>query len=219
MSKTLALGLLACFSFGCHKDPPAPTTPASTSSTSTTSAAGPAEIGQPAPAFTLVDLDGKEVSLASFAGKTVVLEWFNPGCPFVKRAHEGTLKTMAADVTKSGAVVWLAINSGAPGKQGAAKEANVEAKKTWNMSHPVLLDPEGKVGKAYGATNTPHMFVVDPKGVLVYAGALDDTKGGEPEPGDKVQNYVGAALEAVAGGKSVATSRTKAWGCSVKYGQ
>ena len=76
----------------------------------------------------------------------------------------------------------------------------------------------GKVGKAYGATNTPHMFVVDPKGVLVYAGALDDTKGGEPEPGDKVQNYVGAALEAVAGGKSVATSRTKAWGCSVKYG-
>lgn len=217
MSSARLLTLLALSGLAaCTKEPPSPASP---SATAPGLAAGPAEIGQPAPAFTLTDLDGNAVSLASFSGKTVVLEWFNPGCPFVKRAHEGGLKTMAADVTKGGAVVWLAINSGAPGKQGAAKEDNLEARKKWAMAHPILLDPEGKVGKAYGATNTPHMFVVDPKGVLVYAGALDDTKGGEPEPGDKVQNFVADAVAAVQAGKALATARTKAWGCSVKYAQ
>ncbi len=189
------------------------------------SAAGPsvrvegnAEVGKPAPDFTLTDLDGKTVHLADFKGKTVVLEWFNPECPFVKLAHgKGSLKTMAAEQTQKG-VVWLGINSGAPGKQGHGRDVNVKGKEGFGLTHPILLDETGVVGKAYGATNTPHMFVIDPQGMLVYAGALDDTGGGEPEPGEAVKNYVALALSAVASNQPVAESRSKAWGCSVKYG-
>lgn len=133
-----------------------------------------AKIGEPAPAFSLPDLDGKTVSLADFAGKTVVLEWFNPGCPFVKYAHgDGPLATMAAEQSKGG-IVWLAINSGAPGKQGTGVERNREAAGEWKLEHPILLDEDGKVGHAYGATSTPHMFVIDGAGKLVYAGGLDN---------------------------------------------
>jgi peroxiredoxin len=133
-----------------------------------------ATIGEPAPGFSLPDLDGKTVSLADFAGKTVVLEWFNPDCPFVKYAHtEGPLAAMAVEQSEAG-VVWLAINSGAPGKQGAGVERNREAAAEWKMSHPILLDEDGKVGHAYGATTTPHMFVIDGAGKLVYAGGLDN---------------------------------------------
>ncbi len=140
-----------------------------------------AKIGEPAPAFSLPDLDGKTITLAELAGKTVVLEWFNPDCPFVKHAHgEGPLKTMAKDQTAKG-VVWLAINSGAPGKQGTGAERNREAKTEWNLEHPILLDESGTVGHAYGATNTPHMFVIDPQGKLVYAGALDNAPLGSVE--------------------------------------
>jgi peroxiredoxin len=133
-----------------------------------------AKLGEPAPAFSLTDLDGKTVSLADFAGKTVVLEWFNPGCPFVKYAHgEGPLAGMAGEQTKAG-VVWLAINSSAPGKQGHDREENRKAATEWKMEHPILLDEDGKVGHAYGATTTPHMFVIDGTGKLVYAGGLDN---------------------------------------------
>lgn len=133
-----------------------------------------ATLGEAAPAFSLPDLDGKTVSLADFIGKTIVLEWFNPDCPFVKYAHgEGPLAGLAAEQTKAG-VVWIAINSGAPGKQGAGAERNREAAKEWTMEHPILLDEDGKVGHAYGATSTPHMFVIDPAGKLVYAGGLDN---------------------------------------------
>jgi peroxiredoxin len=133
-----------------------------------------ATLGDPAPAFSLPDLDGKTVSLADFAGKTVVLEWFNPDCPFVKYAHgEGPLATLAAEQTKGG-VVWIAINSGAAGKQGTGVERNREAAKEWKLEHPILLDEDGKVGHAYGATSTPHMFVIDAGGKLVYAGGLDN---------------------------------------------
>ena len=179
---------------------------------------GTAEVGKSAPDFTLTDVDGKTVRLADFKGKTVVLEWFNPECPFVKLAHgKGSLKTMAAEQTQKG-VVWLGINSAAPGKQGHGREVNVKGKEGFGLSHPILLDETGVVGKAYGATNTPHMFVIDPQGVLVYAGGLDDTGGGEPESGDVVKNYVALALGAVASNQQVAESRSKAWGCSVKYG-
>jgi len=180
-----------------------------------------ATVGKAAPEFSLTDTDGKAVKLSSFKGKTVVLEWFNPGCPYVKKSHTvGSLVDTAAKHTKSG-VVWLAINSGAAGKQGAALAENVTAKKTFALAHPVLLDPTGAVGKSYGATNTPHMFVIDKAGVLAYAGAIDNSPDAEkhsvPE-GAKLVNYVDDAVAALAAGKPVAVTTTKAYGCGVKYG-
>jgi peroxiredoxin len=141
-----------------------------------------AKVGEPAPAFTLPSVSGEQVSLADYAGKTVVLEWFNPDCPFVKYAHEagGPLATLANEQTKSG-IVWLAINSGAPGKQGAGAERNKQAQADWKLEHPVLIDEDGKVGHAYGAQTTPHMFVIDPAGKLIYAGALDNAPLGRVE--------------------------------------
>ena len=177
-------------------------------------------VGSPAPDFTLKDLEGKDVSLASFKGKTVVLEWFNPGCPFVKKSHGvGSLVDTAKRHTANG-VVWLAINSGGAGKQGNELAMNVDAAKTWKMAHPILRDETGSVGKAYGATNTPHMFVIDPNGMVVYGGAIDnspDAEGQSPTDG-KLVNFVDAALSALAAGKPVAQHDTKAYGCSVKYG-
>ena len=182
--------------------------------------AAPAAVGKPAPDFTLKSLDGKQVKLSSFKGKVVVLEWFNPGCPYVKKSHTvGSLIDTAKKHGKNG-VVWLAVNSGAPGKQGADPKDNASAAKTWKMEHPILLDPTGATGKAYGATNTPHMFVIDAKGTLVYAGAIDNSRDGEgksPE-GGKLVNYVDAALDDVAAKRAVKTATTKAYGCSVKYG-
>jgi peroxiredoxin len=179
-----------------------------------------AAVGKPAPDFKLPDLAGKQVSLASFKGKVVVLEWFNPGCPFVKKSHgQGSLVGLAKRHARAG-VVWLAINSGAPGKQGADLAMNAEAAKTWSLEHPILRDESGAVGKAYGATNTPHMFVIDKKGVLVYAGGIDnspDAEGKSPE-GGKLVNYVDAALEDLAAGRPVRTPTSQAYGCSVKYG-
>jgi peroxiredoxin len=140
-----------------------------------------AKLGEPAPSFSLPDLDGNTVTLAEFAGKTVVLEWFNPDCPFVKYAHaEGPLASMAATQAEAG-VVWLAVNSGAPGNQGTGVERNREAKAEWTLAHPILLDEDGSVGHAYGATSTPHMFVIDPSGKLVFAGGLDNAPLGRIE--------------------------------------
>ncbi len=180
--------------------------------------AAPATVGQPAPAFSLPATDGATVSLAQYAGKTVVLEWFNPDCPFVVYTHgsSGPLATQPKRVMDSG-VVWLAVNSGAPGKQGADKARNVSARTEYGMTYPVLLDATGTVGKAYGATNTPQLYVVDPKGTLVYAGALDNAPLGTVESGAPV-NYVDAALTDLAAGRPVATPTKKAYGCSVKYG-
>ena len=140
-----------------------------------------AKVGEAAPAFSLPDLDGKPVALADFAGKTVVLEWFNPDCPFVKYAHgDGPLKDMAKQQSQAG-VVWLAINSGAAGKQGNGVERNREAKQEWAMEHPILIDEDGTVGHSYGAATTPHMFVINPEGKLVYAGGLDNAPLGRIE--------------------------------------
>jgi peroxiredoxin len=187
--------------------------------TPTAPSAGSAVVGKVAPDFTLKDLDGQDVSLASFRGKVVVLEWFNPGCPFVKASHtkaslKGTAKKHAAH-----GVVWLAVNSSAPGKQGSEPSANKEAAKAFAMEHPILRDESGIVGRAYGATNTPNMFVIDKNGVLVYAGAIDNSPDGEGEAptGGSLVNYVDAALEDVAAGRAVKTPVTKPYGCSVKY--
>lgn len=181
--------------------------------------APPAEVGKPAPDFALKDLDGKETRLSAFRGKTVVLEWFNPGCPFVKNAHtKGSLKDAAARHTKNG-IVWLAINSGAPGKQGAGLEANRAGVKTFSMPNPVLLDEAGEVGKKYGATNTPHLMIVDPSGNLAYRGAVDNSPDGEGESpsGGKLVSYVDEAIAAVTSGRAPVPAETKAYGCSVKY--
>lgn len=178
-----------------------------------------AELGKPAPDFTLKDLDGKDVSLASFKGKTVVLEWFNPECPYVKASHtRGSLVDSAKRQAKKG-IVWLSINSGGAGKQGAGAEKSKAGVKGFNMENPVLLDEAGTVGKAYGATNTPHTFVIDPKGNLVYRGAIDNSPDGEglSPQGGKLINYVEAAIDDVAANRAVKTPDTKAYGCGVKY--
>jgi peroxiredoxin len=175
------------------------------------------EIGKPAPDFRLTDLDGKEHKLSALKGKTVVLEWFNPGCPFVKANYsQGSLKGMAKRHTDKG-VVWLTINSGAAGKQGAGAEANKEGREKFAMTTPILLDESGEVGRAYGAKTTPHMYIVNPEGVLVYKGAIDNTPGSDPEKDEKVINYVEDALNELAAGKPITTKETEPYGCSVKY--
>jgi len=177
-------------------------------------------IGKPAPDFTLEALDGTKVSLASFKGKTVVLEWFNPQCPFVVKSHtKGSLVGLAKKHIDAG-VVWLAVNSSAEGKQGHDPAVNAQMAKEWGLTHPVLRDVTGAVGKAYGATNTPNMFVIDPSGTVVYAGAIDnspDAEGGSPAGGTLI-NHVDAALADLAAGRPVATALTKPYGCGVKYG-
>ncbi len=207
---------------GCSEGPAAAAPGGAASSTQAAAAASPggATVGQPAPAFTLKDLEGKEVSLASLKGKIVVLEWFNPGCPFVQKSHgKGSLKGFAKQAVEKGAV-WLSINSGAPGKQGAGLETNQKGAKDLGVENPILLDEDGKVGRAYGATNTPHVFVVDAQGVLAYAGAIDNSPDGEGESpqGGKLVNYADQALGELLAGKPVSVPTTKAYGCSVKYG-
>ena len=215
----VALSLLAC-----SKDkpaaPPETTTNGAALTTGPVAEGAHAAIGQPAPDFTLKDLDGKEVKLSSFKGKIVVLEWFNPGCPFVNKAHlKGTLKDEATAQTSKNGVVWLAINSGGAGKQGNGLDANREGVKKLGITSPVLLDEGGEVGHAYGATNTPHMFVIDKSGVLQYQGAVDNSPDGEREsaPDNKVVAYVDDAVAAIGAGKPLTVTETKAYGCGVKY--
>lgn len=182
--------------------------------------ASAAAVGEQAPDFALKDLDGKTVKLSDFKGKTVVLEWFNPECPYVQKSHTvGSLVTTAKKITGKG-TVWLAINSGAPGKQGTGVDRNKDAAKGFKMEHPVLLDESGATGKAYGATNTPHMFVIDAAGKVAYKGAIDNSPDGEGKsaPDGKLINYVDAALDDLAAKRAVKTPDTKAYGCSVKYG-
>ena len=174
-----------------------------------------AEVGKKAPDFTLVDIDGKTHSLSDYAGKVVILEWFNPDCPFVKKHHQ-MFRSMhdTYHAAQEQGAVWLAVNSAAPGKQGAGVEYNAEARKNYGIEYPLLLDEAGTVGKAYGARTTPHMFVIAADGTLVYQGAIDDS----PST-DKLgeTNYVLTALEAIKAGKAVGTANTKPYGCSVKY--
>ncbi|HEY3234432.1 MAG TPA: thioredoxin family protein [Polyangiaceae bacterium] len=178
-----------------------------------------ADLGKPAPDFALPDLDGKRVRLSDYRGKVVVLEWFNPECPFSRRSHtKGSLVGTAARHTAHG-VVWLAINSGAPGKQGNGIEKNRAAQKDFKLTHPILLDESGEVGHRYRAEKTPHLFVIDKNGALVYRGAIDnspDAEGESPQGGPLV-NYVDQAIEALGAGRAVAAPDTPPYGCSVKY--
>src|SRR5689334_12934216 len=177
------------------------------------------KLGEPAPAFTLDGSDGKPHSLADFKGKWVVLEWTNNECPFVKKHYgSGNMQKLQKTYTGKG-VAWLSVISSAPGKQGyvTAEHANELTKERGASPSAVLLDPDGKVGRAYAAKTTPHMFVIDPKGMLVYAGGIDDTPSPDPEDIAKSKNFVAAALDAALAGKPIATASSTPYGCSVKY--
>ncbi len=178
-------------------------------------AAAVAKVGELAPAFELTDTDGKAVKLSDYSGKVVVLEWFNPTCPFVVKHHKThtTFKDLHTQF-KGKDVVFLAINSSAAGKPGAGVEVNKKAKSDWKVEYPIVLDESGKVGKAYGARTTPHCYVIDKKGILAYAGAIDDNDSVDVKGNT---NYVASALTSVLAGQSVAKAETKPYGCSVKY--
>lgn len=177
------------------------------------------KIGAPAPAFTATDINGKSHSLADYKGKTVVLEWHNPECPFVKKHYNsGNMQALQKAATGDG-VVWLTINTSAEGKQGHLAP---QAAKEWLSSQKAapsayLLDTSGAVGRLYEAKTTPHMYVIDPKGTLVYMGAIDDKPTANEDDIKTAKNYVTAALASVKEGKPVAESATKPYGCSVKY--
>ena len=177
------------------------------------------EVGKPAPDFALPDLSGKKHDLVDFKGKYVVLEWVNFGCPFVKK-HYGTenmQKLQKEFVNKD--VVWLSICSSAPGKQGneTPDAAKSSFQKFGSAASAYLVDGDGKVGKLYSARTTPQMFIVNPEGVLIYAGAIDDKPTPNPATVANSKNYVKAALNEATSGKDVSTPSTKPYGCSVKY--
>ncbi|HEY0447118.1 MAG TPA: redoxin domain-containing protein [Allosphingosinicella sp.] len=176
-------------------------------------------VGQPAPDFKLNDADGRVVQLSDFKGKPVVLEWNNPGCPFVKK-HYGSgnmQKTQAA--AKVAGAVWLTVNSGAPGQQGHMNGAEAKAFVAGAKAQPTayLLDPKGVVGKGYNAKTTPHMYVIDAKGMLVYAGGIDDRPTPNAADINGARNHVLAALAELKAGKAVSVATSRPYGCSVKY--
>lgn len=182
-------------------------------------AAAAPSIGQPAPAFQAVDANGRTRALSEFRGKTVVLEWTNNGCPYVGKHYDsGNMQALQREATKAG-VVWLTVISSAPGMQGylTGKQAKAWKAKVRAASTAVLLDPQGRVGRAYDAKATPHMFVVDRAGKLVYMGGIDDRPYQDPESLKGATNYVRAALADVKAGRPVAQAATRPYGCSVKY--
>jgi len=178
-----------------------------------------ATVGAPAPGFELTDSNGKTHKLSDYAGKTVVLEWVNHGCPFVKKHYDsGNMQKTQSAATADG-VVWLSVCSSAPGEQGHESPAG------WNKINAdknvaataVLIDASGKVGRAYDARTTPHMYVIDPSGTLVYAGGIDSIPSSSKADIAKAQNYVLAALGDLKAGRAVATASSKPYGCGVKY--
>jgi peroxiredoxin len=175
--------------------------------------AAKAEIGKPAPSFTLMDQDGNEVSLSDFEGKVIVLEQFNDQCPFVVKFYrEGHMNELASRYAEQD-VVWLAIDS--------SNFSNVEQNKAiaseWSIDRPLLDDSAGDTGRAYGAKTTPHMFIIDTEGVLRYAGAIDSNSSANTGDIADAENYVVKALDEILAGESVSTPETKPYGCSVKY--
>ena len=169
-----------------------------------------------APDFTLANYDGKTVKLSDYAGKIVVLEWFNYECPFARYNYEKT--TAVNDLVnrfKDKGVVFLAINS--TGHQESTK--NKEFAEQFKVSHPILNDSSGKVGKAYGAKTTPHTFIIDAKGNIAYSGAFDNAPLGKIPEGAQYVNYIDKALGELTAGKAVSVAETKPYGCSVKYGK
>jgi peroxiredoxin len=177
------------------------------------------KVGDPAPAFTTVDDQGKTRSLSEFKGKYVVLEWHNNGCPYVKKHYgAGNMQKLQREWTGKG-VAWLTIISSAPGTQGyvTADQSREYVKAQNAAATAVLLDPSGDVGHLYDAKTSPHMIVINPEGVVVYNGAIDDKPTADPGDIEGAKNYVSEALTAAMAGKPVATPSTQPYGCSVKY--
>ncbi len=178
-----------------------------------------ATVGEAAPEFSLPGVDGKTVNLADFKGKTVVLEWFNKDCPFVRKHYDSkNMQNLQKEITGK-EVVWLMINSSAEGKEGHETAAAGLETLTKEGAAPTayLLDADGKVGKLYDAKTTPHMFVIDKEGKLAYAGAIDDKASAYASDIEGAKNYVRAAVDALLAGQTVAEASTKSYGCSVKY--
>ncbi|MDQ2919291.1 MAG: thioredoxin family protein [Verrucomicrobiota bacterium] len=176
------------------------------------------KVGTAAPDFSLTAANGQKHSLGENKGKWVVLEWFNPECPFVKKHYgSGNMQKLQKEYESKG-VVWMSIDSSAPGKGGnLTPEAAAKKIQEWKINSTFLLDPEGKAGQEYGAKNTPHMFVINPEGKIVYEGAIDNKA--TPNPADIATstNYVKAALDEAMAGKPVSNPETKPYGCSIKY--
>lgn len=183
------------------------------------SALAAATVGQPAPAFSAVDASGKTIALADYKGKHVVLEWVNPGCPYVQKHYNSANMQGTQKAAKAQGVVWLAVNSTAPDasdyKAPAAMAQWMQGQKA--AADATLMDSDGKVGRAYGARTTPHMYIVDPTGTLVYAGAIDSKPTSNPADIASATNHVKVALGESLAGKPVSTPSTRAYGCSVKY--
>jgi AhpC/TSA family len=176
-------------------------------------------IGAAAPDFIARDSNGKQVSLSQFRGKTVVLEWNNPGCPYVKKHYESGNMQKTQGAAQGQGVVWLTVNSGAPGKQGHMDGPAANAMVAGAKAKPAayVLDPRGVVGKLYSATTTPEMFVIDPRGNLVYKGGIDDKPTANQADIPGARNHVLAALGDMKAGRAVAVAETRSYGCSVKY--
>jgi peroxiredoxin len=179
----------------------------------------PAAVGQPAPAFSARDTSGRNVSLADFKGKTVVLEWLNPGCPYVMKHYRSTNMQGTQREAAAKGVVWLAINSTASDHHDyMAAEALAAWMKTQQAAAAAtLMDADGTLGRAYGARTTPHMYVIDAKGTLVYAGAIDSKPSSNPADIKSATNYVNQAVAETSAGRPVSQPATQAYGCSVKY--
>jgi hypothetical protein len=176
-------------------------------------------VGQPAPDFTGTDSNGVKHTLSEHKGKTVVLEWTNPLCPFVVKHYESkNMQTLQKEATAEG-VIWLTVASSAEGKEGYMSPADTNKYMTEQGSAATawILDPSGDIGHLYGATATPNMFVIDPEGTLVYAGAIDDNDSFKPETIKGAKNYVREAMKAVKDGKKVEVASSKPYGCGIKY--
>ena len=180
--------------------------------------AAPAVVGQSAPGFTLTDTAGKPVRLADFKGKTVVLEWNNPGCPFVRKHYQGNMQALQKEAAAQG-VVWLAINSTETASGDYLSPAQLTRWMQDKQAAPTatLMDEDGVVGKAYGARVTPHMYIVNAQGVLVYAGGIDSIPSSRVDDIPKANPYIRQALGEIKAGKPLSVSTSQAYGCSVKY--
>ncbi|WP_445369395.1 redoxin domain-containing protein [Methylomonas sp. BW4-1] len=176
-------------------------------------------VGQPAPAFSAAAADGGTLSLAALRGKTVILEWTNADCPFVQKHYQSGNIPNLQKQAQSQNIVWLQIISSAPGKQGFVDAATAKKLNQERNATPAntLFDPDGAVGKLYGATNTPQLFIIDPKGVLLYKGGIDSIASADQADIATAENYISSALKELAAGKPISKAATKPYGCTVKY--
>ncbi|WP_415880698.1 redoxin domain-containing protein [Methylomonas sp. TEB] len=176
-------------------------------------------VGQPAPAFSAAAAEGGTLSLAALRGKTVILEWTNADCPFVQKHYQSGNIPNLQKQAQSQNIVWLQIISSAPGKQGFVDAATAKKLNQERNATPAntLFDPDGAVGKLYGATNTPQLFIIDPNGVLLYKGGIDSIASADQADIATAENYISSALKELAAGKPISKAVTKPYGCTVKY--